>query len=176
MICALPHMGNWDAAGRWLVATGQRLVSVAEQLEPPRLFELFLEHRRSLGMDIIGTSDARVGQQLAARLADNRVVALVADRDLSGRGVEVTMFGKARKLPAGPALLSITTGAPLMVCPVYQTTDGWVCVFGAPLQIEPSGDRRSDVVALTELMGEAFERAIAAAPSDWHMFQPGWPT
>ncbi len=37
VICALPHMGNWDAAGRWLVATGQRLVSVAEQLEPPRV-------------------------------------------------------------------------------------------------------------------------------------------
>lgn len=175
VICALPHMGNWDAAGRWLVATGQRLVSVAEQLEPPRLFELFLEHRRSLGMDIIGAADARVGQQLAARLADNRVVALVADRDLSGRGVQVTMFGKARKLPAGPALLSITTGAPLMVCPVYQTPDGWVCVFGEPLRIEPSGDRRTDVVALTELMATQFERAIAAAPSDWHMFQPGWP-
>ena len=174
-ICALPHMGNWDAAGRWLVASGQRLVSVAEQLEPPRLFDLFLEHRRSLGMDIIGTANARVGRQLAAYLADNRVVALVADRDLSQRGVEVTMFGKVRKLPAGPALLSITSGAPLLIAPVYQIADGWVCVFSEPLRIEPTGDRRTDVVALTEQMAEGFERAIAAAPSDWHMFQPAWP-
>lgn len=178
-ICALPHMGNWDVAGRWLLSTGQRLVSVAEQLEPPRLYELFLDHRQGMGIDIISTADTGVGQQLAARLADNRVVALVADRDLSGRGIEVSMFGRVRRLPAGPALLSITTGAPLLICPTYQhpTHDGtrWTCIFGERLEIEPSGDRRKDVTALTERMAAGFERAIAAAPSDWHMFQPGWP-
>jgi lauroyl/myristoyl acyltransferase len=175
VICALPHLGNWDAAGRWLVAEGQRLVSVAEQLEPERLFELFLEHRSSMGMDIYGLADPGLGRKLASAIADNRVIALVADRDLGGRGVEVTMFGRTRTLPAGPALLSITTGAPLIVCPVYQTPGGWRCVFGPPLTVELSGDRRKDVVAVTERMAEEFERAIAAAPSDWHMFQPGWP-
>jgi phosphatidylinositol dimannoside acyltransferase len=174
-ICALPHMGNWDVAGRWLAAVGHPCVSVAEQLEPERLFDLFLEHRRALGMDIIGLADAKVGQQLAQRLGENRIVALVADRDLTGRGVEVTMFGKARRLPAGPALLSITTGAPLLVTPVYQTQRGWRCVFGAPLNVEPTGNRRADVVTLTEAMGREFERAISVAPSDWHVFQPGWP-
>jgi phosphatidylinositol dimannoside acyltransferase len=178
-ICALPHMGNWDVAGRWLLTTGQRLVSVAEQLEPPRLYELFLDHRQGMGMDIISTADKGVGHQLSARLAENRVVALVADRDLSGRGIDVTMFGRTRKLPAGPALLSITTGAPLLVCPTYQhpAPEGtrWTCIFGEPLTIEASGDRRKDVTALTERMAAGFERAIAAAPSDWHMFQPGWP-
>ena len=28
--------------------------------------------------------------------------------------------------------------------------------------------------ALTTLMARSFEEAIAAAPSDWHLFQPGW--
>lgn len=176
VICALPHVGNWDAAGRWLVAQKHRLVSVAEQLEPERLFELFRDHRSSMGMDIYGLGDPGLGRKLAAAIADNRVIALVADRDLGARGVEVTMFGRARTLPAGPALLSLTTGAPLIVCPVYQSPKGWCCVFGSPLSIEPSGDRRKDVVALTERMAEEFERAISAAPSDWHMFQPGWPT
>jgi KDO2-lipid IV(A) lauroyltransferase len=175
-ICALPHMGNWDVAGRWLAAVGHPCVSVAEQLEPERLFELFLEHRRALGMDIIGLSDSNVGQQLAQRLGENRIVALVADRDLTGRGVEVTMFGKPRRLPAGPALLSITSGAPLLVTPVYQTRLGWRCVFGRPLEVAASGNRRADVVALTEAMGRAFEHAISIAPSDWHVFQPGWPS
>jgi KDO2-lipid IV(A) lauroyltransferase len=175
-ICALPHIGNWDAAGRWLAAEGEPVVSVAEQLEPARLFDLFLEHRQALGMEIIGTAHARVGQLLAGRLAENRVVALIADRDLNGRGVDVTMFGRNCKLPAGPALLSISTGAPLLVCRVYQTHEDWVCIFGEPLRVEPSGDRRADVVKLTGMMARGFERAIAAAPSDWHMFQPGWPS
>ena len=114
VIIAMPHVGDWDAAGRWLLAEGHRCVSVAEQLEPRRLFELFVDHRSQLGMDILGLSGATVGRQLATALADNRVVSLVSDRDLTGRGVEVTMFGRERKLPAGPALLSITTGAPLV--------------------------------------------------------------
>ena len=85
------------------------------------------------------------------------------------------MFGRARRLPAGPALLSLTAGAPLLVTPVFQTEHGWRVVMTPPLSIERSGDRRADVTALTRRMAEEFERAIAAAPTDWHMFQPGWP-
>ena len=173
-IVALPHMGNWDAAGRWMAAAGYPVVAVAEELRPRRLFELFLEHRRVLKMDIVALSEAGVGRRLAEALAANRVVALVADRDLSGRGVEVEMFGRTRRLPAGPALLSLTTGAPLMVTPVYSTHEGWWIQMGAPLALDPSGDRRADVTTLTTMMAGRFEEAIAAAPTDWHLFQPGW--
>ena len=86
VIVAMPHVGDWDAAGRWLLAEGHRCVSVAEQLEPRRLFELFVDHRSRLGMDILGLSSATVGRQLATALANNRVVSLVSDRDLTGRG------------------------------------------------------------------------------------------
>lgn len=173
-IVALPHLGNWDVAGRWMAAIGHPVVAVAEELEPRRLFELFIEHRRAIGMEIVGLSEQNVGRQLAARLASNRVVALVADRDFSGRGVEVEMFGRMRRLPAGPALLSITTGAPLMVAPTYTTHRGWRIIIGEPISVEPTGDRRADVRALTVRLARGFEEAISAAPADWHLFQPGW--
>jgi lauroyl/myristoyl acyltransferase len=174
VIMALPHIGNWDVAARWLDALGIEPVAVAEQLEPPELFDLFVRHREALGMQVIGLSSEGVGQRLRRAIASNHLIALVADRDLTGRGVEVEMFGQVRKLPAGPALLSLATGAPLVVAPVYQTEDGWRCVMYPPCTIEPSGNRRDDVVALTGAMAVAFERAIAAAPSDWHVFQPAW--
>jgi len=102
-------------------------------------------------------------------------VALVADRDLGGRGVEVEMFGAVRKLPAGPALLSIRAGSPLLPCLVYTTDDGWSCRISEPFEVERTGKTRRDVTALTTLLARHFERAIAAKPTDWHMFQPGWP-
>lgn len=174
-ICVLPHMGNWDAAGMAMAVNGHPVVSVAERLEPERLFQLFLEHRAALRMDILGLSaDARVGRALASALRSNRVVALVADRDLSGKGIEVEMFGATRSLPTGPALLSLTTGAPIIVCDVFERPEGWVCVMHPPLALEPSDDRRSDAIALTRQMGAAFERAISASPPDWHLFQAGW--
>ena len=175
-IVALPHLGNWDVAGRWMAAIGHPVVAVAEELRPRRLFDLFVEHRRSIGMEIVGLSERNVGRQLAAVLASNRIVALVADRDFSGRGVEVEMFGRTRRLPAGPALLSITTGAALMVTPTYTTDRGWRIVIGEPISVEPTGDRRADVRALTQLLARGFEEAISAAPADWHLFQPGWGT
>ena len=74
-------------------------------------------------------------------LGENRMVALVADRDFTGRGVEVEMFGAARRMPAGPALLSLTTGAPLIVTPTYTTPDGWRIEIREPL--DDRADRRS---------------------------------
>jgi lauroyl/myristoyl acyltransferase len=174
-VCALPHMGNWDVAGHWFGANGYRIAAVAEELKPPRLYELFLRHREELGMTIIGlVKEAHVGQQLKQLLSENWMVALVADRDLSRRGIEVEMFGARRSVPAGPALLSLSSGAPLLVCPVYTRRDGWEVRIGEPLEIERTGVMREDVAALSRLMAERFERAIAAEPTDWHMFQPAW--
>lgn len=175
-ILALPHMGNWDAAGRWMAARGTPVVSVAEELRPRRLFELFLRHRAELRMDIIGlTAGGGVGRQLTDALAAGRFVALVADRDLTGRGIEVEMFGRVRRIPTGPALLSITTGAPLMVTPVFSTPSGWTIRIGEPIEVPATGDRRAHVQDVARRMAREFERAISEAPSDWHLFQPGWP-
>ncbi|MFL5797824.1 MAG: phosphatidylinositol mannoside acyltransferase [Actinomycetota bacterium] len=174
-IVALPHMGNWDAAGKFLAVNDYRMVAVAELLKPRRMYELFLEHRRDLGMEIVPlTEDRSSGMRLAQMLADNYVVALVADRDLGGRGVECEMFGRIRRLPPGPAMLSLSTGAPLLSCPVFTTDTGWVTLISEPLEFERTGKLREDVTALTRALAADWERAIAAHPTDWHMFQPGW--
>lgn len=175
IVLALPHMGNWDAAGHWLCLQGYRMTAVAEELKARRVFELFLRHRRALGMNIVPLSDGKgVAQTLMGLLSRNHALTLVADRDLAGRGVEVEMFGARRKLPAGPAMLSLAAGAPLSVCAVFTTEQGWRCKVGRPVQIERTGVLREDVTALTSVMAAQFERYIAEAPTDWHMFQAAW--
>jgi KDO2-lipid IV(A) lauroyltransferase len=175
IVLTLPHMGNWDAAGHWLCVNGYRMTAVAEELRPRAVFELFLRHRRALGMGIVPLSEGtKVAETLVRLLAENHAITLVADRDLTGRGVEVEMFGAKRLLPAGPALLSLTTGAPLCVCAVFTTAQGWHTVIGPPVQIERTGVMRHDVTTLTRVIARGFERYIASAPADWHMFQPAW--
>jgi lauroyl/myristoyl acyltransferase len=175
IIIALPHMGNWDAGAHWLCMRGYRMAAVAEELKPPEVFELFLRHRRALGMTIVPLSEGkRVGERLVQLLADNYIIALVADRDLTGRGVDVEMFGATRKLPAGPARLALGTGTPLSVAAVFTTRKGWHCRILPPFEFEPTGEMRADVTSLTRLIAAAFERFISEAPTDWHMFQPAW--
>jgi lauroyl/myristoyl acyltransferase len=173
VVIALPHTGNWDVGGRAMAIRVAPVVSVAEHLKPERLFELFLEHRRQMQMDIIDLASEHVGRQLTQRLGENRIVALVADRDLSGGGVEVEMFGRTRRMPAGPALIALSSGAPLISGPTFTTRDGWMEVL-SEVTIEPTGRRKDDVIALTRALAASFEKAIASAPSDWHLFQPGW--
>lgn len=172
-VIALPHMGNWDVGGRAMAIRIAPIVSVAEHLKPDRLFELFLEHRRRLGMDIIDLASDHVGRQLTHQLDRNRIVALVADRDLSGGGVEVEMFGRTRRMPSGPAMLSVSSGAPLLAGPILTTPEGWSLSF-SEVSVERTGRRKEDVVALTRALASAFERGIASSPADWHLFQPGW--
>ncbi|MGH2681731.1 MAG: phosphatidylinositol mannoside acyltransferase [Actinomycetota bacterium] len=176
-VLALPHLGNWDVAGHWLHLNGYRMVAVAEQLRPRALYDLFYRHRVALGMQIVPLAGRRaLGEELARRLANNELLTLVADRALSGRGVDVEMFGATRPLPPGPAALSLSTGSPLLPAANYHSDGGWLCVIRPPISIEPTGDRRADVASLTRMLAAEFERGIAAAPTQWHMLQPAWPT
>jgi phosphatidylinositol dimannoside acyltransferase len=88
--------------------------------------------------------------------------------------VSVEMFGEERRMPPGPAMLSLVTGSPLLPAACYDTQEGWVTYIEPPLEIERTGDMREDVSGLTRLLARRFERAIAAAPTQWHMFQPAW--
>ena len=54
-VVALPHAGNWDAAGAWVAATGWPITTVAERLKPEGVYERFLAFREGLGMEILPT-------------------------------------------------------------------------------------------------------------------------
>jgi phosphatidylinositol dimannoside acyltransferase len=176
LVLALPHLGNWDTAGAWVPLHGWRITAVAELLRPERLYQLFLNHRRGLGMGVLGLGldDRKVAEECIRLLSENELIALVADRDLKGNGVVVEMFGEERRMPAGPALLSLATGCPLMSAACYDTPDGWVTYVSPPIEIERTDSLRDDVTTVTRILAAHFERAIAAAPTQWHMFQPAW--
>ncbi|WP_006246629.1 phosphatidylinositol mannoside acyltransferase [Mycolicibacterium tusciae] len=170
-ILALPHSGNWDMGGVWLVYKHGTFSTVAERLKPESLYRRFIEYRESLGFEVFPASGGERPpfELLAERLRDNKLVCLMSDRDLTRSGVEVDFFGERTRLPAGPAKLAITTGAHLIPAHVYY--DGDDCVID--LQ-EPLDTSSKDVTAVTQALADRFARNIAAHPADWHMMQPQW--
>ncbi|WP_245567250.1 phosphatidylinositol mannoside acyltransferase [Nocardia vinacea] len=175
VVLALPHSGNWDAAGVWLVGHSGTLATVAERLKPESLFERFVAYRESLGFEVFPLTG---GEQppftaLAARLRANNVVCLMGERDLTGKGVPVTMYGERTWLPAGPAKLAIETGAALIPVHVWFTVDadgreGWGMKTEAPLDVSDG------VASVTQALADRFAANIAEHPADWHMLQPQW--
>ena len=175
-ILALPHVGNWDLAGAYLAARGHRLVVAAEPVEPPELFDWFVETRRRLGMEVVGLGPDAVGALLRA-LEDGALVCLVCDRDLTGDGVEVDFFGAPARVPRGPALLALRAGVPLLPAAAGFLADGRQRVtIGAPLDLERRGRLRDDVERVTKDLVRHFEEQIAAHPDQWLVMQPVWST
>lgn len=177
-VVALPHGGNWDAAGAWVAAAGWPITTVAERLKPEAVYERFLAFRQSLGMEILPThgGDRPAFDTLVERLRAGHVVPLLAERDLSRRGVEVSFFGGRTRMPAGPALLTLRTGAPLYVASMWYEPDVAVASLAGPLEVpEPSsGPLDQRVRLLTQRIADGLAAGIARHPEDWHMLQRMW--
>ena len=172
VVIALPHSGNWDHAGAYFCQEGIPLVTVAEILKPKKLFEKFLDYRQQMGFEVLGL-DARAFVTLIKRARQKRLIALVADRDLSASGVEVNFFGKTAKMPAGPAVLSIKEEIPLVVAHVSYTPSGIHIDFH---EILPplAGSEEERIKETVQRIASTFEKGIAEHPEDWHMLQRIW--
>lgn len=176
VVCALPHLGGWEWAGPWISARGQTLLAVVEPLDPPELFEWFVKQRAALGMEVVALGDDTAHVLLRA-LRDNRIVVLVSDRDLNGDGVEIDFFGERTTLPAGPAMLTLRSGAPLIPLAVYfRPHGGHHAVVRPPIPNERAGRLREDIARITQSLAHEFEDLIRAAPEQWHLLQPNWPS
>ncbi len=172
VVIALPHSGNWDHAGAYFCSIGIPLVTVAERLKPEALFQRFLEYRNSMGFEVLSL-DSRSFVTLVKRAREKRLIALVADRDLSRSGVDVEFFGFPSRMPAGPALLAVKTGIPLVVAHVSYRTTG-IHIDFSEVSIPQSGSESEKISKIVQECADLFARGIAEHPEDWHMLQRIW--
>jgi KDO2-lipid IV(A) lauroyltransferase len=181
VVGALMHMGNWDHAGAWASLTGVPVVTVAERLRPERLYRRFLAYREGLGMEILPLTGGErdLLDVLSARLRDGRLVPLLADRDLRATGIQVELLGEPTRMPPGPAMLALRTGAALHPVSIWHEEAGTarprlVIRFHDEVPPPEAGTTRDKVTAMTQQVADVFGAAIAEHPADWHMLQPLW--
>lgn len=176
VILALPHLGGWEWAAAWMAEQGHEMLAVVEALEPPELLEWFAEQRSAMGLEVVPLGPG-VSTKLLQALRANRIVCLLCDRDLPGDGVAVEFFGEATTVPAGPALLALRTGAALLPAAVYFGSGRrHRAVVGEPVPAVRDGDLRADIARISQDLVGRLERLIAAAPEQWHLLQPNWPS
>ena len=175
VVLALPHLANWDAAAAWVSANDWPMVTVAERLKPEGVYRQFVAYREALGMEVVPLTG---GQRppldaLADRLAQGWMVCLLGDRDLSRGGVEVTFFGGRTRMPPGPAILAIRTGAPLYAVDL-SFTPTQTYAYLRPVVPPTEGRLDERVKVTTQMLADAYAAGIAEHPQDWHMLQKLW--
>jgi len=177
IVFAVPHVGNWEVAAPVAVANGIPVVAVAEDLPNKRITEWFTAMRGDYGIEIVlATGSMQVMRDLEEALAANKAVALLSDRDLKGRGIEVDFFGERTTIPPGPATLAIRTGAPLLPVACYFTDGGYRVVVRPEIPIPDDGTRPEKVKAMTQSVAKELEILIRDAPDQWHLVVPNWPS
>jgi len=187
-VVVLSHSGNWDLVGAYTCRMIAPVTSVAEVLKPREVFDQFVAVREGVGMRILGHEGSTTFRSLISLgKSTGGVLALLADRDLSGSGVEVDFAGHRARVAPGPAALSLAVGCELYPLAVYYERlrgarrraagSRWGIVMDAGRAITvPDGTPKADAVATLSAgwaawMGERVrEHAV-----DWHMLQRfGW--
>jgi phosphatidylinositol dimannoside acyltransferase len=172
-IIALPHAGNWDHAAAYFCSTGIPITAVVERLKPEAIFKKFLAYRQSIGIEAISHREKTI-PILMERLNQGKLVALVADRDMSRNGIEVNFLGGIAKMPAGPAILAIKSGSPLVTAYIRYLDEGIEITFDETIQLPISGSEEEQIRIVTQSMADNFAKRIKDSPVDWHMLQRIW--
>ena len=177
IILALPHCGNWEAAGPIADSLRIPVLAVAEDLPNPRITEWFVQTRAGFGIDVVLTGEGSMMRRLARGLRAGKSVALVADRDVTGKGIEVEFFGEKTTMPAGPAVLADMTGAAVFaVSPYFEDGPGYRIIVHEPMELPAIEDRGERIQIATQRLARKLEEIIRERPPQWHLFQPNWPS
>lgn len=170
-VVVLPHTGNWEVASLIAVNNDIPLVAVAERLANRRITDWFTRQRNMFGIEIVLTGD-RVGPKLRQAIDDGKLVCLLSDRDLSGRGVAVEFFGETTTLPAGPVSLARKTGAAVLPVAIYfKDGPGHHAIIQPPMDLADG-----DLAAGVQAVARRLEGMICRDPGQWHLVQPNWPS
>jgi KDO2-lipid IV(A) lauroyltransferase len=168
------HFGSLELPALYLASRVGGAVAPMETIDDPELQDWFIRTRGAAGVRIVGLREAR--RELSTALRNGISVGLVGDRDLTGGGIAVDLFGAPASLPLGPALLTVETGAPAYVVGVRRTTPRQYIGRRVAVDVPAAGSRRERTTATTDAMARAFEQVVADAPEQWwSVFFPIWP-
>jgi lauroyl/myristoyl acyltransferase len=177
MVMALPHSGNWDAAGVWFIDyLGGPFMTVAERLKPESLYRRFLDYRESLGFRVVPlTGGPRPSTEVLREwLGESGVTCLLVDRNLGSGGVPVDFFGRTATMPGGAALLASQTGSALVPTVCQFTERGWRLVFSPEIPVDGPGRLKDRVAGAMQSVADEFAASIVRQPEDWHMLGRIW--
>ena len=169
VILVTAHFGNWELGGAVIAGLGYPVNAVVLPQRLEKLNRLFQGQRERRGLRVIPMGSSVFN--LIRCLRRKELLALLADRDFTGKSDPVEFFGKPAHMPAGPAWLSSKTGAPVLVgFLIREVDDTFRLRFYPPILPGPE----ASVEAIRSRIIGVLEREIAERPYQWFMFDPFW--
>lgn len=163
------HLGNWDYAGAFLAAHGVPMNALVEVTEG-EMFRLYTRHREHTGMKTFPVN--RAGYAFLDTIKRNRVLALLADRDIMKNGITVDFFSGKRKIPRGLGDIIIKKKIPVLFAYlVFHPTSTVHRYLGC---VEPPVVFDCSIDEFNRVLVKKMEGFIRTYPDQWFVFHPEW--
>ncbi|MCX7819334.1 MAG: lysophospholipid acyltransferase family protein [Kiritimatiellae bacterium] len=171
VILATAHLGSWEMGGLFLASRGHRVTAVYRPTGVPHLDRLWSDHRLQRGIRILPLGDAAAG--LCRALQQGELIALLADRDFTGRGAPVDFFGAPVRMPIGPAVLAKRCDAPILPgFMLRQVDERFLLQFHEPIWPR----EHASVAEIHARLVRVLEDVIGDHPTQWFVFRDFWTT
>lgn len=170
IIALTGHIGNWEMSGVVTAYLGFSVNAVALSHKDSRINDFFVKQRESKGIKVVPLGIAV--RKCFNALKNNELIGLLGDRDFSGSGIVVNFLGKKVKVPKGPAMFSLKTGA--VIIPTFmirQQDDSYRMFYQRPVDYILTGNEEKDLAVLTEKCVSVIEDIIKKYPDQWFMFR-----
>jgi KDO2-lipid IV(A) lauroyltransferase len=161
------HLGNWELGAAAAASIGIDLQVVVYDHPDPRVAALFRGHRRSGGLKIMSVKEAARRMRTALKRGP---LGIVADRDYTGKGTEVSFLGTTITVPAAYAALAIAEKVPIIPGFCLRQPDGRYHLLVEEPVFSP-GDASSDATTIVADFIRLVEKQVEKYPEQWYLFQ-----
>lgn len=173
IIIITAHLGNWELAGVTMGILGYQIMGVVLPHKDKHV-DQFFNHQRTLKNLQVCTL-GRAAYHCLAALKENKMIALVADRDFTEHGIVIDFLNKKAIIPKGPAAFHLKTGAPIVSGFLTRNSDDtFTFTFGEPFKFDLTGDTEQDLRIITTTYIKTIEKYIKDYPEQWYMFRKYW--
>lgn len=184
VIVLTAHLGNWELGGTVIALSGYPFWVVALPHKNKKVNDFFNFQRESKGVHVIPFGKA--ARHCLSLLKENKMIALVGDRDFSAKGMLVDFFGKPTLFPLGPAVFSLKTHAAIVPGFMFRNPDDTftlriekpinIDALGLPLDDGSQTDsaKEKNLLKIIDSYKIIIEDYIRKYPDQWYMFKRFW--
>lgn len=171
------HFGNWELGAAALWAHGYPIHLVTGRQSNPLVDAEINGVRAGKAKGLIDRGSAFGLKQVFRALANNEVVAFVADQDARHHGAFVDFLGRPASTHKGPAQFAVRRQCPVVAGFIRRTSGGMHLVeLHPPLWPDTRLDEASAVVDLMQRYTDALSEAVRAHPTEYFWAHRRWKT
>lgn len=170
------HIGNFELLAAFIASLGYQVAVIGRDMYDPRLNDLLIRNRQSVGLTNIATTDSP--RRIIDWLKRGHVIGVLIDIDsIRIRSMFVPVFGRPANTPIGQSVIALRTGAALVPAACLRTADDrYKVVIKPEIQFERTGDTEKDVYTATLLCNKALEEIINSHRDQWAWIHNRWNT